>query len=353
MSFSGGRDRLVPKALELKKAWLLLIVGTGRPLSRQNATIPAYGTWTRKELEAHYRHLLDDLQEVLAVYVVSPRAALRTRATGWLAEQFDRWQAKGGGPFTISTVQQFEARVGTILARERLELPPYAEVLLQPGVSLAFRHPEYMLVRDLGLLVDLYLDAAALADSTSVSRPAPWAVAAGENTQALARAVVLACFSLLESYLSGLGRAYVMTNPNLDEVTRAKLLTTRGPLSKRITTIPAVIAGRACPLSIEAHPLSPLFDSVKRRRDAFVHCEPGPIESEHGYLKEAAFNDTSHDLGMSAIRCTHDAMIALWTFVHGRPGPRWLPELEPSGRFGKQNLQLVPRNGTVNGRGDS
>ena len=154
MSFSGGRDRLVPKALELKKAWLLLIVGTGRPLSRQNATIPAYGTWTRKELEAHYRHLLDDLQEVLAVYVVSPRAALRTRATGWLAEQFDRWQAKGGGPFTISTVQQFEARVGTILARERLELPPYAEVLLQPGVSLAFRHPEYMLVRDLGLLVD-------------------------------------------------------------------------------------------------------------------------------------------------------------------------------------------------------
>lgn len=198
-------------------------------------------------------------------------------------------------------------------------------------------------MRDLGLLVDLYFDAMTLAGSVTPSRPTPWAAAAGENTQALARATVQACFNLLESFVSGLGRAHVMMHPELEQSTVNELLSTQGPLSLRVRKIPATIVGADCPLQPGTYPFVPLFDGVKQRRDAFVHCQPGPMQSKHGYVKEAAFHDTSHELVLSAVRSTHDAIRALWEFVHGRPGPRWLPDLEESGRFGKPNLRLVPR----------
>lgn len=342
MRLVSGRDRAISRARSLKKAWLLTAVACGQRLSADDATIPHYESWSKPRLQAHLTDLESDFEDAIGLLVESPRNALKAAPVSWLSQQFDRWVAAGASVFTIATVQQFEERVGRLVARRVLEVPPYAEVLLQPGPGVALRHPEYMLVRDLGMLVDLYLEAETLCDSISPRRPPTWAGAAGENVQALARSTIQACFNLLESFVSGMARAHVMTNASLDEEVAGKLLSTREPLRKRVRSIPSVIRGEECPFTLDALPLSTLFGEIKRRRDAFVHCEPGPIESEHGYVKEAAFNDIDRDLVPRAVRATHDTIRGLWYFVHQCEGPRWLPPIESSGRFGKINLRLCP-----------
>jgi hypothetical protein len=199
-----------------------------------------------------------------------------------------------------------------------------------------------MLVRDLGLLYDLYRDAESMCDAINWRNPPAWAANAGENTQALARSVIQTCFNLLESYVSGLARAHIMQKP-VDIQVREKLIDTRESLRKRIRQVPALITGRECPLRQDDYPLGPLFDDIKRRRDAFVHCEPGRQESGRGYIKEAVFHDISPEVVGSAVKATHDTIRQIWQFVHERQGPRWLPALDPSGRFGKPNLALAPR----------
>jgi hypothetical protein len=298
---------------------------------------------SRKALEIQCQGLENDLEEALSAVVVSARAAMKPMGLRWLADQFDRWHASGLGLFTIATVQQFESGVGRLAAHRHLELPPYAEVLLQPGNQAAFRHPEYMLVRDLGLLFDLYTDAELLCDSINMSHPPQWAIAAGESTQSLARAVIQTCFNLLESYVSGLARAHIMSHGGVDARTTEKLLGTREPLRTRVRQVPALIVGRECPLTLDEYPLKPLFLDVGLRRAAGGGGEPGQLRSERGYVKEAVFHDLPRDLVPLAIRATHDTIRHLWAFVHDKDGPRWLPSLEPSGRFGKRDLRLSPR----------
>lgn len=342
MRLVSGKDRAISRARSLKKAWLLTAIACGQPLSVEDGAIPNYELWSKPKLLAHLSDLESDLEDAIGRLVESPRKALKPAPVSWMAEQFDRWLASGASPFTIATAQQFEERVGRLVARRVLEVPPYAEVLLQPGPGVALRHPEYMLVRDLGMLVDLYLEAERLCETISPRRPPAWAGAAGENVQALARSTIQACYNLLESFVSGLARAHVMTHPALDEDVAGRLLSTREPLRKRVRSIPSIIRGEECPLAADAPPLSSLFGAIKKRRDAFVHCEPGPIESEHGYVKEAAFNDIGRDLVPQAVRATHDTIRGLWQFVHQCEGPRWLPPIESSGRFGKANLRLCP-----------
>jgi hypothetical protein len=326
--------------LALKKAWLLVSVACGHRLTDADGTIPDYASWTRKDLQEHVAALEEDYEDAVS-RLSSSRTALALTSITWMAQQFDRWIESGQSQFTVATAQQFEARVGRLAARQFLDVPPYAEVLLQPGHAVALRHPEYMLARDLSMLVDLYLDAEAICAPLVAWNAPEWAGAAGENVQALARATIQACFNLLESFVSGLARAHVMTGSALGEDVVERLLSTREPLRKRVRAIPSLITGRECPLSLESEPLVTLFGDVKRRRDSFVHCEPGPMESEHGYVKEAAFNNIDRELVPRSVRATHDTVRALWRFVHGREGPRWLPPLEPSGRFGLPNLKLV------------
>jgi hypothetical protein len=81
-----------------------------------------------------------------------------------------------------------------------LDFPPYAELLLQPGLDVAFRHPEYMLARDLEFLYELCFETELLLRRVPDWSSAPkWAVAGSENLQTLARTVILSCFNLVES----------------------------------------------------------------------------------------------------------------------------------------------------------
>ena len=337
------KRRLAERAERLKKAFLLAACMAGVRLTAEQSVLPAYRSWDKRPLRIHCADLEADVVNLMARLVVSPKQAIRPAPLRWLVEQFDRWFESGLGLFTICTAQQFEARVGHLVAHRVLEIPPYAEILLQPGIDVAFRHPEYMLVRDLGALYDLYRDAESLCGSVRWDDPPGWAGAASENSQSLARAVVQACFNLLESFVSGLARAHVLTCPSPDAQSAEKLLSTREPLKHRIRRVPALITGRECPLDPNKYPLEPLFGEIKRRRDAFVHCEPGPLESERGYVKEAVFHEVSPEVVGLAIRATHDAIRQVWEFTRGRPGPRWLPVIGEEGRFGRENLRLVPR----------
>lgn len=341
-SSSTGKERLAKRALGLKKAWLLLTVMVGHRPSEAEALIPAYSSWNRRALQAVCDELESDVATVLALLTRSPGHALRPSSVRWLSEQFDRWMVARVPAFTISTVQQFEENVGAFSARNQQETPPYAEVYLQLGLPFAFRHPEYMLVRDLGMLLDLYRDAEALCDGIDPTNPPSWSGAAGENVQGLARSVIQACFNLLEAYVSGLARAHVMTQ-ELPPAIQTRLTDNREPLKKRIRTVPSLIAGRESPLRPDSYPLDPLFNDIKRRRDAFVHCEPGPQDSTRGYVKEAVFHDIPLELVPLAVGATHEAIRQTWLFLYGVEGPRWLPPLESSGRFGKENLGLRPR----------
>jgi hypothetical protein len=79
---------------------------------------------------------------------------------------------------------------------------------------------------------------------------------------------------------------------------------------------------------------------LKARRDAFVHCEPGPAPSERGYVKEELFHDVGPQIVENTIDITIEVIRRIWLAVHQRPGPRWLPERLPSGHFPGDNLHL-------------
>jgi len=112
-----------------------------------------------------------------------------------------------------------------------------AEILPQPGTDVAFRHPEYMLVRDLVCLFQLHSDAEALAEGVNWADPPPWAGRASENALGLARTTVLTCFNLLESFVSGLAQAHSMHHPEMDKRTREALLSTKDSLRKRMIAV--------------------------------------------------------------------------------------------------------------------
>ena len=116
----------------------------------------------------------------------------------WMAQEFDRWGAEGGGLFVVGTAMDFESKFGALRARSRIEVPPYAELLLQGWHGLAIRHPEYMLARDLEFLFLLYQQAEEALSAVNWRTPPEWARYASEHVQALARAVIQTCFNLLE-----------------------------------------------------------------------------------------------------------------------------------------------------------
>lgn len=343
MPLESGKNRLERLAYNLNKAMLLLACLDGIKLTPEQAWIPAYEHKTRAQLidivnllTRKVAMLLDDLFER------SGRTD-ETRAVRWLSDRSDAWEQQGPGPFVVGSVVEVESNVGRLKAHRTMDIPPYAEVLAQPGIPAAFRHPEYMLTRDLGMLFDFFLESEALCISMDLTSQPTWASAATENNIGLGRSVVQACFNLLESFVSGIARAHVMTSSGLDETTTSRLLNTREPLSRRVRSIPAIVVGRPSPLDANEFPLADLFGPIKRSRDTFVHCEPGDFHSERGYVKEDVFNDISPALVVRAVTCTHAAVLGIWNFVYGTHGPSWLPPLDEKGRFGRENLTVVPR----------
>jgi len=337
-----ARQRLSQRAVQLKKAWILAALMIGYVPRGLEALIPDYSSWSRKDLEPHVADLESDLHEALKHTLNSPSRRLPPHALSWLAAHFDRWHEAGFGLLRLSTAQDFERNVGALRARSHLDIPPYAEMLIQPGIDVAFRHPEYMLARDLECLHDLYRDAERLLETINWSSPPAWAGAASENAQTLARTAILTCFNLLESFVSGLARAHVMLYANLDATVTSKLLSTQDALRRRIVSVPRQILGREPPLDLNKPPLSTMFGSLKQYRDSFVHCEPGDQPAAHGYVKEELFHDVSPKLVDEAVSTTESIIRLVWKAVYGVDGPRWLGLRDDSGQYRRQNLTVAP-----------
>jgi hypothetical protein len=348
MPFATTRERLARRATLLKKSWILAAAMCGKYQLGMDGNVPDYQQWSRIQLKQQVTDLEDDLREALGYFALEDAMHVtHGKALEWLAERFESWEAVGRGLFVISTAWEFGQNVAPLhMASETLDIPPYAEILLQPGVEVAFRHPEYMLARDLELLYELYLDTELLLSRVYNWYDAPkWAAPASENAQALARTVILSCFNLLESFVSGLARSYLMQQPSVDEQTARRLVNTQEPLKKRVIAIPRAIVGEPLSLDINKPPFSDLFGPIKSHRDAFVHCEPGALQSERGYLKEALFHDVTLKLVQHSVTSTTEAIRLIWRAVHRRPGLRWLHDLDDTGHFGRVNLTVAPRPG--------
>ena len=89
--FIGGRARLAQSALRLKKAWLAAALLAGHRLTKDEAAIPDYGTWTRKHLQQHVADLEADLQAALGVVLVRAPNRVSSPVASWLAKRFDDW----------------------------------------------------------------------------------------------------------------------------------------------------------------------------------------------------------------------------------------------------------------------
>src|SRR5690606_29134879 len=118
--------------------------------------------------------------------------------------------------------------------------------------------------------------------------------------------------NLLESFTSGLAHGFVMEHPNLDEGLKKRLLDNSESLQKRVVKIPKLIGDTSSGLDVSKPPMSELFGPIKRRRDAFVHCEPGPQESKRGYVKETAFHDATWDAVQQSVTLTLEIIERVW-----------------------------------------
>jgi hypothetical protein len=341
MKTSKGIQQLSEQALKLKKTWILAVLMVGHIPKGNEATIPDYSKWGKLELKAHLAILESDIVGTFKSTLVSPRKGIRFESVTWFATQFDRWQQAGLGLFVLSTALEFENTVGKLLARSLMDIPPYAELLIQPGTELAFRHPEYMLVRDLECVYGLYRDTERLLSTVNWSSPPEWGAAASENAQALGRTTILSCFNLLESYISGLGRAYVMYHPELDEAKKNKLHSTKENFRRRIISVPRQILGHEPTIDPNSPPLSDLLD-LKKYRDSFVHCEPGDQISEHGYVKEKMFHNISPELVDKVILTTETVIRKIWKDIYVVDGPRWLPLQGILNQTWRVNLTVAP-----------
>jgi hypothetical protein len=105
--------------------------------------------------------------------------------------------------------------------------------------------------------------------------------------------------------------------------------------------VPQLITGSDCGLDVNKPPMSVLFGSIKARRDAFVHCEPGPQPSDRGHIKEVLFHQVPGELVEETVDLTFQIIRHLWKHVHNTDGPRWLCDVRES-RVRRMNLRLSP-----------
>jgi hypothetical protein len=312
------------------------------PNNAQEVAIPRYEELPRRVLEELVRDLRATFSACLERIIGKPLTnAVEARAAVFFAESYDDLML-AKRPFSLCSVQDFVSRVGPLPEATALDAPPYTELLIQGFRGLAFRHPEYMLARDLEFDHDIFWQTEDLVRShIAVRTPPNWMERAVENVQSLARATILSCFSLLESTVSGLARAHAMRHPKLGARERKRLLNSHGPLLERLLTVPEVITGRPTNLRLEEPPLSELFGVIKQRRDAFVHCEPGQEESRSGFVKQERFHEVTAENVDDAVRLTVEVVRTLWRHVHAaQSGPVWLGALGDRASY-RRGLKIV------------
>ena len=336
------RDRLAGEADLYKKAWVVAACWVGYKGPIEDLAVPDYRQWNRRQLTDHVAQLKEDFaNEVDAIVDVQGGASLDQLAR-FLAS-FHESAAKGDRPFKICMAIEFERRFGPQRIARHVEVPPYAELLFQGIHGVAIRHPEYMLARDLQFLYGLFWQAERLLAGQNWLSPPQWARSASENVQALGRATIQACFALLESFVSGLARAHIMTSDSLSAEERDKLLDGGRPLKQRLLSVPRLITGREPSLDVNKAPMSRLFGEIKERRDSFVHCEPGEEAGHRGYVKEERFHDVAPQVIDDAVALTTQVIEAIWKDVTGREdGPRWLPDLAADKQTKAADLVLAP-----------
>ena len=327
-----GRANFASDATRLKKAYLLANAWVGRRPERTELVLPDYSSWAKLELRSHVADLRHDIGQFMpSILSNGAKRYLPHGLTSWMAQRFDEWTAAGCGVMSLGTAHEFESQFGHLAFRQFGEVPPYTELLLQGWFGLAFRHPEYMLARDLQLAYSLYQQADYLLIKADVPNPPEWAKKGSESYQALARNVLQCCFNLLESFASGLARAAAMEE-RLDDTNRAKLLDNSGPLRRRLIQVTRTLSSGRLELDARNGDFTLLFDDIKRRRDAFVHCEPGRESDARGTVKEQLFNDVSKALVDEAVARTESLIRTIWAATTNSDGPRWLPSLTPNVR---------------------
>ncbi len=320
--------RLAAEALELKKAWVMGIALIGKPASlpSDHLVLPNYLHWQIKSLKRHLDDLHRDMDEIGKAFIlVDWNPVQRKRAIPWLASKHDEWVRSKQPVWEIGRVHVVESEIGRLGFRKRIECPAYAQVLLQGFYGAAIRHPEYHLARDLSLLTNLFLDAETIADDHQRNKKQH----SNENSQSLARSVILACYNLLESFVSGLVAEFLILNPHAPQEKIKKLQKPSDrSLKARFEEVPALVTGVADVMAPFKNVLTPLFGDYQKRRNAFVHCEPGPVTP-----KEAFFHETDAKVVKETISLTIQAIRAAWKVVHKTEGPRWLPDPDAKGRF--------------------
>lgn len=328
--------RLAAEALQQKKAWVMGIALIGKPVSLPSGhlDLPSYLDWQIKPLKRHLDDLKRDIDEVGKLLILNGwNASQRNTAVPWLATKYDEWMRSRQPIWEVGRVLEVENAIGKLGIRKRIECPPYAQVLLQAFFGAAIRHPEYHLAHDLALLNNLFLDAEAIADEhLRNKRPH-----SNENSQSLARSVILTCYNLLESFVSGIVTEFVIHNPHAPQETLKRLQKPKDrSLKVRFEEVPALITGVEDVMAPFKNVLSALFGEYQKRRNAFVHCEPGPVTA-----KEAFFHETDAKVVRETISLTISAIRSAWKVVHKTEGPRWLPDPDTKGRFASIEARLL------------
>ena len=331
--------RLVTYATQLKKSWLLAAIWRGcyTSIEESSRSVPNYAYWHDKDL----RKQIDDLEDDLADQARKLFNGWRTSSLGstakWLSERYDEWAVANRPIYCICRVIDVERAIGPLEIRGEVECPPYAEVLAQ-GVnnSFAIRHPEYHLARDVALLDSLFADAEANLDS----RIASGKLGHSEINQSLGRSVFLACYSLLDSFVSGIAAAWLLEHPNLPPDVVKTLSKSTGSLETRFVNVLAIIIGHPDPIADARADFDLLFGEFVKRRNAFVHCEPDVALSKSAIEKEQRFHDINPKVVSEVVRLTIAVIRAAWFKVHGSTGPRWLPKRGPDGRYDRVDVRL-------------
>lgn len=325
-------QRLVVEAWTLKRAWLFAsaILGHGSKMGPNELMVPNYIVMEDAWLKRHIVDLKDDFSDLAKRILLDWKRSNLSTISAWFAEQFDAWAKTNCGVFEVGRVHEIEEKIGRLEFRKFMECPPYALFVMQGYYGAAIRHPEYHLASDIALFYNLLLD------SESIWQEAPRNSIAfsTEHGQSLARSVILTCYNLLESFVSGMANGFLLDNPNAPEGLVKKLTDNNAPLRKRFLSFPALVTGLPSLFDENTPPFKPLFGEFKQRRDSFVHCEPGPEPTKWGgYVKEQHFHDVDPAIARRTVDLTFEAIGLVWKAVHGNDGPRWLPSRDVDGRF--------------------
>lgn len=260
------------------------------------------------------------------------------RLAEWFASRYDGWRDTRFGIYEMGRVGEVENAIGRLAFRDFMDCPPYAQLLLQGLNEPALRHPEYHLGSDLALLFNLFLDNEAILAEAAKRRE----LHSSEHSQSLGRSVILTCFNLLEAFVSGLAVAWLMENPSASAEIVKRLEDKNLPLRRRLIELPGVIVGRPGVIDGKKPPMEPLLGECKRRRDSFVHCEPGSKPTSWGYVKEHEFHSVDAFAVRKTLELTLESISLVWKVVHGRERPSWLPQLNTAGRFERITVVLTP-----------